>query len=297
MSLENQMFELITKRDFSAALSLLESNKVLNINALDKNGNSFLMSAVLDTVNSQERYTLVEKILSHPDFKLSNTPITDDDATPFTMAVFGTDSKMVDLMLRYQEAKGIEVLWDNEKLLYTEQSRRVQIALASLAEDPQSSLGKRLDEKESILASLLQAAVYHAIHTDDDTLLQRLKDAGAKLYFPLKDGKCPINLVQEEPDLKVHQWLKKYIQDVIAASPEAMALATQLKAEHQAELSQMLDDFFEETAKDIARTCQLEEITENTARKSQFFKSQIKDISPKEPDPSKPSSGPGVRNG
>ncbi len=57
MSLDTELFTLINKCEYSAAVNLLKNNKGININALDEKGCSLFMAAMRNVSRvPQERF-------------------------------------------------------------------------------------------------------------------------------------------------------------------------------------------------------------------------------------------------
>lgn len=236
MSLEDELFKLINKREYSTARILLANNKNIDINALDEEGSSFFMAAVENDAGlPPERYLFIDDILSHPDFQHANKPIDEFPSSPFQMAISQMNPHLVDLILKFKDTKGIQVVFNKDKLLYELQAHKIQRTKdrrTSPSASSTSSFSDYLDEEQEILTSLLLVTVHHAIKTDDPSLLQQLADTGAKLHYPLKDGTYPRDLVQNQKESKVHLWLSKYIKEQIASSPTYFFAASNLARKH-----------------------------------------------------------------
>lgn len=129
MSLETELFKLISKKKYPEAITLLTNNKEVNINALNEEGCSLLMTAIEKSFSApKERYTFIELLLSNPDFQHANLPINEMSysTTPFEMAIIKDDPILIELILKYKEEKGIEVVFDKDKLLYETQVQKIQ---------------------------------------------------------------------------------------------------------------------------------------------------------------------------
>lgn len=255
MSLETELFMLINNREYSTARILLANNKNIDINALDEEGCSFFMAAVENQAGlPPERYPFIDDILSHPDFQHANKSLDGFQASPFKMAISQMNPHLVDLILKYQDTKDIQVVFNKDKLLYELQAHKIQRTKerrTSPSASSNSSFSDYLDEEQEILASLLRVTIHHAVKTDDPSLLQRLADAGAKLHYPLKDGTYPKDLVQNQNESKVHQWLSKYIKEQIASSPTYFFAASNLARKHEEQKQAIVEQATQATRESI----------------------------------------------
>ncbi|USQ15552.1 hypothetical protein J2N86_16145 (plasmid) [Legionella lytica] len=248
MSLETELFKLLNKREYATVLTLLKQNPNIDVNALNEEGGSFLMEAVMNrTKESPERYVFIEMLLSNPEFKHANKPYNEETATPAMFALKGGDPLLTELMLKYKDSHNMEVLFSRNKLMY-----EAQLHLISSLETSSSRLTlDSLPAHREVLAILLQMTVQEAIKQDDPSLLQRVVDAGAKLYYPLKDKTYPMDLVKDHPELKVHAWLSTYIKQQISTNPTFALAAHGLARKHQEREQELMEQLVEQTSNDI----------------------------------------------
>lgn len=253
MSLETELFELIKTEKYPEALILSTSKKDLNINALDDEGCSFFMAAIEnDFDDNQNRYEFMEYLLVHPNFKQASTSIDGYSTTPFEMAIEKNDPTAIALILKHKDSKEIQVVFnEKDKLLYELQVKKIQRTQKRQEEKPSTTTAEALDKQQQILASLLNAAVLHAIKTDDPSILQRLADAGAKLHYPLKDGTYPMDLVRKQTDLKVHHWLSSYIKQQISSNPTFTLASHSLARKHGEKEQAIVEKRIEKTSESI----------------------------------------------
>lgn len=231
MSLETKLFELINNNEYAAGLPLLEH---VDINALDEDGCSLLMAAIENHSGAPaERYTFIERVLSHPEFRHANKPVDGTIAPPFQALINQADLHAVNLLIKYKDQKTIQVIFHKEQLLYEKHAAYIQIIRQDITQDPSSVFCETIEDEEKILATLLQVAVEYAIKTDDPSILQRLVDAGAQLHLPLKDGVSPIDLAPDTKDSKVHEWLTRHIREYLAANPVYLLAARNITREHR----------------------------------------------------------------
>jgi len=241
MSLENKLFKLIEKREYAAACTLLATNPI-DINAVDEEGCSFFMAAVERSVGApQVCHTFIEQVLSRPDFRQANKPVDGTSATPFYAALSRNNPSLIELILKYKDAKGIQVVFDEDKLWYERQAQKIQNTKEQMIKEPNSPVKSPLENQEQILAYLLAEAVYYAIKTDDVSIMQRLADAGAKLHHPLKNGTYPMDLVRNRPELKVQQWLSHYIKEQNASSSTYFLAVNNLERKHAEQQQRLVE--------------------------------------------------------
>lgn len=248
MSLETDLFKLLNKREYAAALTLLKQNPNIDVNALNEEGGSFFMVAVMKfTKQSPERYAFIEMLLSNPEFKHANKPYDDETATPAMHALRGNDAVLVDLILKYKDSHNMEVLFFRKNLMYEVQAKDI----SDLEKSSSSVVRDALPAHREVLAILLQMTVHEAIKRDDPTLLQRVVDAGAKLYYPLRDKTYPMDLVKDHPELKVHEFLSTYIKQQISTNPTFALAAHGLARKHQEREQELMEQLVEQTSNDI----------------------------------------------
>lgn len=277
MSLETELFKLIDKREYSAARSLLTNNKEIDINALNEEGSSFFMAAVENRAElPPERYTFIEEVLSHPDFQHANKSLNGFQSSPFKMAIGQMDPRLIDLILKYKDAKGIQVVFDKDKLFYVLQAHKIERTKGRRVNKSVSSSSDYLEEQEQILRSLLLSTVHHAIKTDDPSLLKRLADAGAKLHFPLKDGTYAMDLVRHQEELKVHQWLSKYIKEQISSSPTYFLAANNLARKHGEQEQALVQQKTQVMRESIMKMFKFHDFPEEQSSEQSEQKSEIK---------------------
>ncbi|MDR3443442.1 MAG: hypothetical protein P4L65_10570 [Legionella sp.] len=262
MSLEIELFKLISKKKYPEAITLL-NNKEVNINALDEEGCSLLMAAVRKSLGApKERYAFIEQVLSNPNFQHANKPIDGVSGTSFEMAIIKDDVTLVELILKYKEDKGIEVIFNKDKLLYEQQAREVQLMKEQMKNEPAMSLANYLDKQQKIMASLLNATVLHAIKTDDPSLLQRLFNAGAKLHHPLKDGTYTMDLVRDKEESAVYKWLSKYIKEQISSSSSSFFAASSLARKHGEKEQALVEKQIQSTRESIMKMFKFHDISD-----------------------------------
>jgi hypothetical protein len=275
MSLEAELFKLLNKREYPAALTLLQQSPNLDINALNDEGGSLFMEAVMNKSISPERYAFIETLLIHSDFKHANTPYEDATATPFKLAAGGHQPVVMELILKYKESKNIDVLFHNpQKLMYEEHTQRFTHLKKSVEEEPDRYVEATFPDRKKVMEILLHLTVHHAIKTDDTSLLQRLVDAGANLYYPLKDGTYPMDLVKDKPELAVHQWLSEYIKQQISSNPTFTLAAHSLARQHGEREQELVAKHIEKTSEAIKRTFKFFD-----------YKEQLLAQKPKQPEP------------
>lgn len=255
MSLETELFKLLNKREYAAALTLLKQNPNLDVNALNEEGGSLFMEAVMnDGKDTPERYAFIEMLLSNPEFKQANKPYDDKAVTPSMRASKGQDPVLTELILQYKDSHNMEVLFFGKRLMYEVQAKDIY----DLEQSSSSVVRASLPAHRDVLAILLRMTVHEAIKRDDPSLLQRVVDAGAKLSLPLKDKTYPMDLVKDHPELKVHEWLSAYIKQQISTN-STLALATLgLGRQHQEREQKLMEKH-------------LEQISENTKNLFKFF--------------------------
>ncbi len=271
MSLEAELFKLLSKRLYPAALTLLQQSPNLDINALNEEGGSLFMEAVMNKSIAPERYAFIEILLAHPDFKHANTPYEDETASPFILAGVGHDHKVMELILKYKDSKNIDVLFHNpQKLMYEEHARSFARLKKSVEEKPDRYLEEILPDQKKVVAILLHMTLHHAIKTDNTSLLQRLVDAGAQLYAPLNDGTYPMDLVKDKPELAVHEWLSEYIENQISSNPTFTLAIHSLLREHGEREQEIMAQQIEKTRERIQSTFKFYDYKEqNLAQKSE----------------------------
>ncbi|CAM4448462.1 MAG: hypothetical protein LEGION0403_FIIPPAGN_02248 [Legionella sp.] len=246
MSLETDLFKLLNKREYAAALTLLKQNPNIDVNALNEEGGSFFMEAVMNsTKQSPECYTFIEMLLSNPEFKHANKPYDGKAVTPSMSASKGDDPTLTELMIKHKDLRNLEVLFFGKRLMYEVQANNVS------ALEQSSSVYESLPARREVLAILLQMTVHEAIKRDDPTLLQRVVDAGAKLYYPLRDKTYPMDLVKDHPELKVHEFLSTYIKQQISTNPTFALAAHGLARKHQEREQELMEQLVEQTSNDI----------------------------------------------
>ena len=263
MSLETELFTLISKKKFPEALALLTSNKEVNINALDDEGCSLLMAAVVKSIGApKERCTFIELVLSNPDFQHANRPINNASTTPFRLLIIKNDPTLIELILKYKETQSIEVVFNKDKLVYELQVETIQRTKDRHANSPLASSSDSLDKQQQILKSLLLVTVHHAIKTDDPSLLQRLADAGAKLHHPLKDGTYAMDLVKDKEESAVHKWLFKYIKEQISSSSSSFFAASSLARKHGEKEQELVAKQIQSTRESIMRLFKFHDVSD-----------------------------------
>lgn len=252
MSLEAELFQLINTKKYPEALRFVASIKELNINAVDEEGRSFLVAAIEKFMNTpQERYAFMESVLAHPEFQHANKPKNGSWATPLDKVLIQSDSTAVDLIIKYTDAKNIQVVFNKDKLLYELQVQEIQDTKEQMKIEPSAITSEELDKQQHILDALLNAAVLHAIKTDDPAILQRLAAAGAKLHHPLKDGTYAMDLVRKQTELKVHLWLSSYINQIFSSSPTFTLASHGLARQHEAHEQAIVEQQIEKTSESI----------------------------------------------
>lgn len=248
MSLETELFKLLNKREYATALTLLKQNPNLDVNALNEEGGSFLMVAVMKfTKEIPERYAFIEMLLNNPEFKHANKPYDDETVTPSMYASKGDDPVLTELMIKYKDSHNMEVLFLGKRLMFEVQAKTI----SDLEQSSSSLVRDSLPAHREVLAILLQMTVHEAIKRDDPSLLQRVVDAGAKLYYPLKDKTYPMDLVKDQPELKVHAWLSTYIKQQISRNPTFALAAHGLARKHQEREQELMEQLVEQTSNDI----------------------------------------------
>ncbi len=277
MSLEAELFKLINKCEYSAAHTLLTNNKGIDINALDEEGCSLFMAAVENRAGlPSERYTFIKEVLSHPDFQHANKPVNGFQSSPFKMAIGQMDPCLIDLILKYKDTKGIQVIFDKDNLFYVQQAQKIERAKEQRVNKSASSFSDYLEEQEQILSSLLLTTVHHAIKTDDPSLLQRLADAGAKLNLSLKDGTYAMDLVRHQGELKVHQWLSKYIKEQISLSPTYFLAANNLARKQEEQTQAIVQQKTQVMRESIMKMFKFHDFPEEQSSEQSEQKSEIK---------------------
>ncbi|MFJ1269974.1 hypothetical protein ACD661_15555 [Legionella lytica] len=248
MSLETELFKLLNKREYVAAFNLLKQNPNLDVNALNEEGGSLFMEAVMnDGRDTPERYAFIEMLLSNPEFKQANKPYDDKAVTPSMRASKGQDPVLTELILKYKDSHNMEVLFFGKRLMYEVQAKDI----FDLEQSSSSVVRASLPAHREVLAILLQMTVHEAIKRDDPSLLQRVVDAGAKLYLPLKDKTYPMDLVKDHPELKIHEWLSTYIKQQISTNPTFALAAHGLSRKHQEREQELIAQQLEQTSESI----------------------------------------------
>ncbi|CAM4376402.1 MAG: hypothetical protein LEGION0403_FIIPPAGN_02062 [Legionella sp.] len=248
MSLETELFKLLNKREYATALTLLKQNPNIDVNALNEEGGSFLMEAVMNrTKESPERYAFIEMLLSNPEFKHANKPYDDATTSPSMRASKGDDPALTELMIKYKDSHNLEVLFFRKNLMYEVQAKDI----SDLEQSSSTLVRDSLPAHREVLAILLQMTVHEAIKRDDPSLLQRVVDAGAKLYYPLRDKTYPMDLVKDHPELKIHEWLSTYIKQQISTNPTFALAAHGLARKHQEREQELMEQLVEQTSNDI----------------------------------------------
>jgi hypothetical protein len=238
MPLDTELFQLIREYKYQEACDLLPRLSAVAINNLNHRGYSLLMAALEHQSGMPpERYTFIEQLLARPDFQHVNIPENGVTLSPFDSAIHQEDPFLVDLFLKYKDSKGIEVIFDGEELFYEQLAQDIQWTEELIKKEPESESYACLDEKRLILDTLFRVAVHHAIATDDDSILERLKKAGAKRFFQLTDRTFPRDIACDQGKTKTLKWLNDWgTQDYKRICLEAEEIGRQCQEESSARL-------------------------------------------------------------
>ncbi len=221
MSREEQLFGLIGSSKFEKASLFLQANSMLDINALNKSGCSFIIMAIRMSNKTQACYAFIEALLTHPQFVHHNT-ISDTDNTPFGEAICNDDATLAKILLKYQTSKSLDVIYDDGELLFktvTNTIHQIEKKIKGLSERNEI-LEIILENQKDILNLLRTPTIRHAIAHDDLSMLQKLADLGANLHKPLADGVECINLITPKTNPKSNDWLIKHVKEKNESCPE-----------------------------------------------------------------------------
>lgn len=224
MSLEQQLFDLVGQSKFTLANELIKQNQTIDLNALNKDKNSYLDYAISNQIATANYYEFIDNLLSNQAFKLVDYTSDPDDPTPFEYAIITRDVELVRIFLKQQPGKRpIHAIDYKDELQYTRIKNHINDIEKSLKEEKSddSILEKRLTALKSLLAIFRDATIRHAINTDNVELFLQLDKEGAEPSEYLLDKILPVTLLSKDKQPQLSGLFKSRSDEAVKSLNES----------------------------------------------------------------------------